>query len=386
MNASLPATEILTLVCPDWRQQEFQLRLADPFVLWPIGDQPLLYHWFDHALDQGYKHVRILASDRANRVREAVQQATLWPISIEVVTTSQPDSHAGALMHGLPEQNALLTPKDEWELLGYWIHLDKTWLAASQSKALDINLSVGRLCRIHPSVKLIPPYLIGDHVAIGPGATIGPNAVLGNGSMIAESTIVRSARVMPHSFLGAHLTLENSILLGGVLYNHKNKARIERIDSFIADSTQHASSQKTPCRERIKAFGWWLRFRTKLLFGLPNHSPQITLSDHRYPGISETPLWAARLPRLWEAACGRMRLFGPLPRSDEQLEALPIEWQSILREATPGAFAYSDCLGCHHTEDPAEALHAVYQITHPEQTTSQCEYFIQQLTHHQGSA
>ncbi|WP_309383903.1 hypothetical protein [Cerasicoccus frondis] len=381
MSDAKPDT--LTLVCPDWRQQEFPLRLPDPFVLWPVGDQPLLYHWFDHALDQGFKHVRILAADRPNRVRDAVKQATLWPITIEVTTVSKTSAQDGELMRGLPNQNALVAPQDEWELLNYWQHMDNTWLASANDEALDVSLSVGRLCRIHPTAILNPPYLIGDHVAVGPGAVIGPNAILGNDSLVAENTIVRNARVMPHTFLGAHLTLENAVLFGRVLYNSKHKARVERIESFIADSITPTAT-RTPWKERITAFGWWLRFRLRLCLGLPENSPQISRNDQRYPGLAQAPLWAARLPRLWAAACGRMRLFGPLPRSDEQLESLPPEWQAILRDATPGAIAYSDCLGCHDPTDPSEALHAVYQITHPEQTNPQCRYFLQQLTHQQG--
>ncbi len=357
------------------------MRLPDPFVLWPVGDQPLLYHWFDYALDQGYKHVRVSVADRPHRVREAVKEATLWPIIIEVVTVSQADASHGKVMSGLPDGEAPDGFASEWELMDHWQALDRAWLESTNDEDLDVNLSVGRLCRIHPSVKLNPPYLIGDYVAIGPGSVIGPNAVVGSGSLVAEDTVVRDARLMPHSFLGAHLTLENAILYGRVLYSCKNRARLERIESFIADSIAPPDNQ-VPWSERWAALWYWFKFRSLLYFGLPSHDARIALNGTSYPGPASLPLWLERLPWLWEAACGRMRLYGPLPRSDEQLDALPPDWQSILREAKPGAIAYSDCLGCHDPDDPTEALHAVYQVTHPEHTRTQCAIYLQQLTHH----
>ncbi|MEO0793794.1 MAG: hypothetical protein AAFX93_01455 [Verrucomicrobiota bacterium] len=371
----------LSLVCPDWFYLEHELKLPDPFVLWPVGDQPLLYHWFDYALDQGYKCVRIFVTDRPDRVREAVNQATLWPIMLEVVTVSQSREDDGVVIGGLPDGEALALPENEWDILRHWQKMDSDWLRMTEDESLKVNLSVGRLCRIHPTAKLVAPYLIGDHVAIGPGATIGPNAVVGSGSMVAEDTVVKNARLMPHSFLGAHLTLEKAILYGRVLFNCKHRARIERIESFIADSVI-PRNDAPPWSERIVALGYWIRFQFILKVGLAKKSPRITLNGKSYPGPVNPPLWAERLPRIWEVVCGRMRLFGPLPRSDEQLEQIPIDWRPILREAIPGAIAYSDCLGCHDPNDPTEALHAVYQITHPEQTQPQCEYFLKQLTHH----
>lgn len=382
MSQKADQEKILTLVCPDWRELERPLRIPDPFVLWLVGDQPILYHWFDHALDRGFKQVRILVADRPHRVREAVNMATLWPIILEVITVSRTSSGDGVLIDSMPGGGEETQLADEWALLAHWRKLDKAWLAEMESANLEINLSIGRLCRIHPTAKLIPPFFIGDHVAVGPGASIGPNAVIGTGSLVAENTIVREARVMPNSFLGAHLTLENSILFGGVIFNCKNKARVERIESFVADSTL-PEKVNVGFKERMVAFFWWFRFRSKLFVGAPITTESKSLDGHQYPGPAHTPLWLQRMPHLWAAACGRMRLYGPLPRSDEQLEALPTDWQSILRDAIPGAIAYSDCLGIHGADDPTEALHAVYQVTHPEQTRPQCQNFLRQLTHHE---
>ncbi len=376
-------SDTLILVCPDWLELELPLQLPNPFVLWPVGDQPLLYHWFDYAQDQGYEKVQVRTTDRPDRVRRAVNRATLWPLQIECVTTSRVDADRGLCIHGLPECPPLTAPANGWDLLSHWLEMDKQWLKQQAGSQYNEALSIGRLCNIHPEANLVPPYFIGDQVSVGPGATIGPNAVLGTNSLVAEGSIVRNARLIDHSFLGAELTLENAILNGGVLYNCKHRARVNRIDSFLADSTR-LKAKKPPLGERLLALYWWLRLRLKLAFGLPTQPGIPSPSGTTYPGLGRCPLWAQRLPWLWEAARGRMQLYGPLPRSREQLENLPADWQDILREAMPGAIAYSDCMDCHSPDDPMEGLHAVYQVTHPERTRPQCAFFLKNLTQMKG--
>lgn len=369
----------LNLVCPDWRDLEAPLQLPDPYVLWQVGDQPLLYHWFDYAQDKGYTHIHVYVSDRPARVRTAIENATLWPLDIECTTISCLNPDMGIVAESLPDMPLSPTPKNGWDLLDHWQRMDKRWLAILSSSEYDRYLSIGKLCRIHPSAQLEPPYFIGDQVSIGPDAIIGPNAILGNGAMVAEGSIVRNSRLMNHTFLGAELSLENSILNGGVLYQCKHRARVNRLESFLADSVT-AKKEKPPLAERLQALWWWLKLRLRVCRKLPVEATTPGLNGQSVPGLAHTTLGIQRLPWLWEAFRGRMRLFGPLPRSEEQLAQLPSDWQAVIREALPGAIAYSDCLGCHSPHDPMEALHAVYQITHPERTAPQCALYLKSLS------
>lgn len=374
-----PASGVFHLACPDWRDIEHPLRIADPFALWIVGDQPLLYHWFDYALDRRYRQVTIYTSDRADRIRAAVNRATLWPLEFQVVTVTKMPNDMDAVTTGLPGAAETQKPSGPWELVAHWRALDNTWLTGEMSEALGKNLSIGRYCSIHPSAKLNPPFLIGDQVAIGPNAEIGPFAVIGSSSIVSENTIVRQARLMPHSFLGPQLTFEDSILHGGVIFNSRNRARIDRIEAFIADSIEAKRSGPT-LGERLAALAWWLQLQLKLRCTAQSSSGR-AVGDWFLPGIAQLPDWKRRIPLLWSAATGRLRLYGPLPRTEDNLASLPAEWQAILRDTHAGAIAYSDCLGCHSTDDPDEALHAVYQATHPEETTRHCRAFLHGIIH-----
>ena len=47
------SAERLELVLPDWCEMDTVRRSPVPFALWTIGDQCLLHHWLDHAVNQG---------------------------------------------------------------------------------------------------------------------------------------------------------------------------------------------------------------------------------------------------------------------------------------------------------------------------------------------
>ena len=82
-------------------------------------------------------------------------------------------------------------------------------------------------------------------------------------------------------------------------------------------------------------------------------------------GIANRRAW---LPLVWK---GKLPLFGVLPRTEEQLEALDPDWKNLLRHAPVGVFSYADSQGQHSPSDPDEALHAVYQASMPPGALSQ---------------
>ena len=371
---------VLRLRCPDWSRMEHDLHFSKPFVLWPVGDQALLYHWFDHALDQGYEKVVVEVCDRPHEVRQAVEAATLWPLQIDVRTVSElGDAEGGCWVDALPGQgDPEQLPDSGWQLLDYWFSLQTQWLDHMVHFDQALGFAIGRYCRIHPTAKLVPPYYLGNQVAIGPGAEVGPYAVVGEGSIIAEGTLVQYSHIVARSYLGPQLSLRHSVLHGGIILNRSNCVRLGRLESFIAGAVDEDPG-KPPFRERLEALGWWLRFRLKGLCA-PRSQGLVTLHNGlKVPAEAPVPLWYQRFPLLGEVIRGRMRLYGPLPRTAAQLESLDRQWQSILRDAPAGIISYADCMGCHHPDDPEEALHAVYQATHPDPTREHCRNYLHSL-------
>ncbi|MEI6607149.1 MAG: hypothetical protein WCP35_17695, partial [Verrucomicrobiota bacterium] len=370
-----------------------------PFGLWTIGDQCLLHHWLDHAVNQGMSRVHVYAADRPAAVRHVLEDSLLWPLTLEfhsLGATSEapadatlvdwlpgaaapPDAVKLALSaHETtgrlpvvqdgqpacpPAKSSVLAvpppPANGWDLITRAASMEQVWLermAAGPDQAL---LSIGFSCKIHPQAKLIAPYFIGDEVFIGPGCEIGPYAVIGHGSVLTGANRVAHSHLAPRSFLGPVTALENCLLDSGVLFNLKHCTRLDHIEPHLLGSLAKPASH-VPLRDRLLALLLYLR----LGVGRASSGSFVTFDGRRLPGdpaagLSNRRAW---LPLVWR---GQLPLYGILPRSTEQFAALNPDWQNLIRHAPIGVFAYADSQGCHSPADPEEALHAVYQASLP---------------------
>ena len=62
---------------------------------------------------------------------------------------------------------------------------------------------------------------------------------------------------------------------------------------------------------------------------------------------------------------GKMKIFGVLPRTEEDWKNLSPEARSVLEQASAGVFALSDLYECHSAKAPDEWMHAVFQAGNP---------------------
>jgi hypothetical protein len=355
------SSESLELVLPDWGALDTIRRSPIPFALWTIGDQCLLHHWLDHAVNQGVTTVHVFAADRPSAVRQILEESSLWPIKTEFTAINSTAAAPATAIHvdWLPGTPGPPAPTDGWELIARAAAMEKTWLDRMADEP-DFNLvSMGFSCKIHPEAQLIPPYFIGDNVFIGPGCEIGPYAVIGPGSVIAGANLVASSHLSAHSFVGPVTALENCLLESGVLFNLNHHARLDQIEPHLVSSLDNPASV-VPLKDRIRAL--WLAWR------LGSHGAATTsfetfdgrtLPGDPAAGLSNRAAW---LPLVWQ---GKLPLYGVLPRTKAQLESLTEDWQIVLRHAPIGVFSYADTQGCHTPDDPDEAIHAVYQATLP---------------------
>ncbi len=335
-----------------------------PFALWTIGDQCLLHHWLDHAVNEGATHVGVFAADRPALVRRALEEASLWPVQTEFTAIASTANAPASAIHAdwLPGEPSPPPPTDGWELIERAAAMERVWLdrlAGSEDFSL---LGIGFSCRIHPEAKLIPPYFIGDHVLIGPGCEIGPYAVIGRGSVVSGANTIRHSHLSAHSYLGPVTALENCRLENGVLFNLNHKARLDQIEPHLV-STLEKSSATVPIKDRIRA----LLLHRKLGTSQPPSGSFRTFCGTTLPGDPQAGLAnrKAWLPLVWQ---GKLPLYGVLPRSEEQFQSLDPDWQNVIRHTPIGVFSYADSQGCHSPADPDEALHAVYQAALPPET------------------
>lgn len=357
----------LTLSLPDWLHIDGILNSHLPFALWTIGDQPLLYHWLDYAVNQDYDRIVVYVIDRPALIRQALANATLWPLEWEVrAVHSYNDLPIDCMAHHLPEAlHREIHLQNGWDLLDYWMQLQREWLNKTFAHTNDLQaqmLGIGRFCSIHPSATLQQPVFMGDYVHIGPDCTVGPYAVIGNGAVLQGPSHVEQSIIAPHTFLSGHTELKSCYLEGGKLFQLKHRVHLASIDSFIAGSLQDLpEEQKPPLLERLEAFYLWTKASFQNLF-LPQSTPQ-SFTNHQglhFKTYTNGNRLCQRRDWLWMVVKGKIRLIGILPRSQEDLQNISHDWQKILTTAPVGVFSYADC----HSLDE-EGLHAVYQATQP---------------------
>jgi len=360
--------EVWKLALPDWAELDSVWRSPLPFALWSVGEQPLLYHWLDAAVDQETARVIPYVADRPDEVRKAMEAAKLWPIEWEIKSVPRIDpNQCDEIVNRLPRAEHIpgALPQTGWELIKYWRQLERDWLVrfTKETESLGMMAAIGKHCEIDPSAKLVQPFWIGDFVSIGPGCTVGPDVVIEDGSVLAGGNQLSDAHVGKHTYLGPETDLSSALMFRNQLINLRYEARVDNLESFFADNVggpadQRSLAQKTDWKERIYAMWlllrWW-RFREKpvgVISGIDGHEWPMPAG----PNPKDRAVW------LQEVLQGKMKLFGVTPRTEADLATLPKEWQDILRDAPVGAFSYADVVGIHQVGTEEEAMHCIYQV------------------------
>lgn len=351
------AQKTLHLVVPDWSTFTHFPALPLPFPLWFVGNQPLLHHWFDFAVNNHFDTIHLYTSQAPRLLHTLLHASTLWPLKYSVLN---PDNtpHDALVLDSLPSlPSPAPLPTDPWSLLFLWSALEKQWFDTLHSPypSEKINLSIGYNCKIHSTAKIIQPVWLGNFVSIGPHTTIGPYAVIGSHSLVDSHSSMTHSRLGRNTYLGQHVHLDHAYLRGHSLIDFKNKVAISNLDGLMGDSLQKtAMSPHYP--ERFQALLIWLTLKF-IKFLRPNSSNSL--------------LWIQRLPLFLRVAKGKLRLYGILPRT-----APPQE----LSQAPQGVISFADSAGVHSVSDPRELPYACFQAVSPPKITKKaCRKFLKDL-------
>lgn len=360
---------MLELWAPDWGRLDTVRRSPLPFVLWEVGDQPLLAHWLDEAFNRGCTGVILHVADRPAEVRKFCEQATLWPIEKRVVPVQADDAGPEAVrMDHLPwEATPASAPGNGWELLDRQHALERSWFEHTlkmlgESAAF---LMVGRHCQIHPSAELVAPYWIGDGVSIGPGCRIGPNAAIGHGSLLAGPSLIENARIHANTYLAPDTELRDALLDGPRLLNRRLRAEVAQLDAVVAGAVTSGARPRIGPWQRMRALILWWRYRAVAQGAIRMGATRTvdTLDGKHLDLIDHTDPRVARWPLYWRVVRGEMPLVGIPPYGLDQLESMDAEWRESLRHAPVGVFGLSDVNCSHEATLMERALHDVYQAT-----------------------
>lgn len=287
-------------------------------------------------------------------------------------------------------------------LASQWAVLSKSFGGLMlHAKEADEGIWLSRNISLHPAARLCPPVYIGENCRIGDGVQVGPHAVIGSDCVLdARCTVVKSI-VFPGSYVGEALELADVIIDKNRLINVRVGAAVPVVDDFILGSIsgRHlrlwlGSLFSRGLAVALLACTWPVLLLTalglKVLRGkrvlhtaevvrLPAASDEVTwrtfqlwsfCPHSRCPGIKELgnasgfhELMQHFLPALVNIAKGELHFVGALPRSPEEITALPQDWQALYLHTKAGivteAYVYHGPMPTDEEQYSAEVFYSV---------------------------
>jgi len=367
---TIPPVEkkVWKLALPDWGELDTVWKNPMPFALWTVGEQALVFHWLDAAVDKDFDHIIFYVADRPSAVREALDNAQMWPVTWEIKAVAELDpNNYETVVNRLPsgEKPIDFMPEDGWSLIKYWRALENEWLEIfyKETEKYGQLVAIGKHCEISSRAQLIPPYWVGDFVSIGPGSSVGPNVVIEDGCVLEGGNKLNNAHLGHHTYLGPEIDLDNASMFRNQLLNLKYNARVDNLEPFLAGDVGSGvvtkNSNKPKWNERIIALLVLLSWRA---LGQKAQTYFVGIDGQNWPQIDGTE-FKDRAVWLKLVVKGKMRLFGVTPRAESALESITDEWSHLLREAPVGAFSYADLTSSNEVGSFEEAMHCIYQIT-----------------------
>ncbi len=371
--ASPPSPSILRLVAPDFAALDTIWHNPLPFVLWPVGPQPLLAHWMDDAVRRRFDEVEVYVSDRPAAVRLALEGGVYWSRPVRVIPIASEADAPSDAQRADHFPNAATTPfsGDARQLLEYWFDLQKAWLVSRNEAGVAIDELhssggwIGPRVSVHPSAQLRAPFWIGPNAKIGEDCLVGPNAVICENSILGNNVEVEEACILPNTCLGHNTRLCRALGDGGAIVDWARGCRVDIRERFIMRPVV-ARVHGPGLLQRAAAFvTYWLLAPFARLFNRAGWSSREVVTQSGAAIRLRTglagPLWVRRWPWLWEIARGHFHWIGILPRVADDWKSVPDEVLHQIRSCHFGMFSLADLHGCHDPADPEESIHAIYQ-------------------------
>ena len=252
------------LICPSIRPAVPHLAETGPLVTAQVLGDSIVCHWIEHLAALGARRVRILASDRADKVRADVGDGARWGVRVEVISTTVELSETEAAERFRPEGETDWLPGPHailrmshlpgcpnlplFESYAGWFEAVLGWLphalTPSRVRVSEIapGIWVGRRARVSPQAKLIGPCWIGDQVYVEPGAVVGPSAIIEDRAVVEGDSLVTQSWVAPDTFIGPMTSVAASLASGSTLVNWRTDSSLHVPDPFLMCSLARPQS------------------------------------------------------------------------------------------------------------------------------------------------
>jgi len=364
---------ILRLAAPDFAALDTIWRNPLPFVLWPIGPQPLIAHWMDDAVRRGFEEVEVYVADRPAAVRLALEGGVYWSRPVRVIpisSESEAPADAERVDH-FPKAESPAFSGGARELLEHWFALQKTWLASRDAAQVAIDEHhagggwIGPHASVHPAAILRAPFWIGPNARVGDGCHVGPNAIIGENSILGNDVEVEEACILPNTCLGHNTRVSRALADGSALVDWARGCRVDIRERFIMRPVVARGPGPRMLQRGVAFLSYWLLAPYANLFNHRGWTSRKVVTQsgaaiHLVTGV-EGPLWARRWPWLRQIAAGHFSWIGILPRAEEDWKCVPDEVLHQIRTCHFGMFSLADLHGCHDPADPEESIHAIFQ-------------------------
>lgn len=313
----------------------------------------------------------IAASRVAVRVEEAVAWAgwfSMNPLLMHKVSPHADQATLAEVAVSLNARDCVMVHKSDFAVAGSAAQLVQAQeLALRDSTGRHVPASWIRLpwgamspdAAVHPRAQMNGPVLIGPRCMVAAGAVLGPCAVLSRNVLVANGTVVRNSLVLPDTYIGSGLTM-NEMIAGGTRIQHLKwsvRPSMTTIDARLASLRQvrrHGAgwagrglaTALVVLASPMAALLWlilWLGghaggwYRAECVIGRESDSDELRTRTLRLPrdGHGAQPLLGL-FGALVDVAEGHRNWFGIRPREASQWYALGRHWQELFSRAPVG--------------------------------------------------
>ena len=232
---------------------------------------------------------------------------------------------------------------------------------------VEPGIWLSRNVSLHPTARLSPPVYIGENCRVERGVRLGPEVVVGSNCVLDEGCVATEAVVMPGSYVGQGLDLQQVVVDRNRLFSVRLGAEVAIADDFLLGSVAggHFSSWLGRWCSRGVALGllvalWPVVLATALGLRLLRQGPVwcrlqavclpaaaeerswrrfIWWSFDAHPdrtGVGWRHLMLRFLPGLVNVCRGQLRFTGVEPRSAAEIRGLDPDWKALYLTAKAG--------------------------------------------------
>jgi hypothetical protein len=265
---------------------------------------------------------------------------------------------------------------------------------ALAGRETEPGLRVCRNTRIGQDVALAAPSFVGENCRLSDRAGIGPGTVVSADCVVDRGTKVEDSVIFPRSYLGEGLEVSHAIVCGNLLIDVDKDVSLSVPDDFVLGPIRSpsplsfiarglgrlcAAALLLPALPVMALSALCLRlcgrkvrhsYRAVRLPAPTGRGPKTFEVWSFSAGFSRGEPWPVAdfllrlLPGLWQVARGRLCFVGVPPRTFEEVERLPEDWQTLYLGARPGLITEAYVRhGPSATEEERRAAETVYAAT-----------------------